>query len=106
MSSFVSADIGVLESFVANSDNAITEFANIKAEFERINTQLLAIWQGDGAEAYQKESSHILENIGGIEDILKSINDEVLSSIITNYNAIDEQMAEINTNPPTDSGDQ
>ncbi|MBQ6160937.1 MAG: hypothetical protein IJK24_08315 [Oscillospiraceae bacterium] len=91
---FVSADIGILESFVSNSESAITEFKNIKKEFERINSTLLKKWQGEGADAYELESSHILENIGGIEDILNSINEEVLSGIISNYNEMDTQLAE------------
>ncbi len=100
--SIVSADIGTLESFVSSSESAIKEFANIKKEFETINTTLLNSWKGEGADAYKQESSHILENIGGIEDILNSINKDVLSGIIKNYNDMDAQLAELNTNPPSE----
>ena len=37
MADFIKADIGKLESFVTQSQEAITEFSAIRDEFDRIN---------------------------------------------------------------------
>lgn len=52
-----------------------------------------------GANAYRKETDHILENIGGIKDILDSINNSAVKDIRENYSKLDEDLAEFNKNP-------
>lgn len=96
---FVSADIEKLANFEKDSAEAITEFKAIKKEFERINSTLLNNWKGEGADAYKNETDHILENIGGIEDILTGINEGVVKDIKDNYISLDEQLGEFNRNP-------
>lgn len=102
MSNFVSADIGVVETFASKSQETIKEFSDIKKEFERINSTLLSIWKGRGASAYKRETDHILENIGGIKDILDSINDGVLNDIKENYNKLDADLGDFNRNPSSE----
>lgn len=97
--SFVSADIEKIEQFKKDSEEAIREFNDIKTEFDNINSALLKTWEGVGARAYKNETDHILENIGGIEDILKSINESVISSVVDEYNKLDQELAELNRNP-------
>lgn len=99
---FVSADIGKLTSFVSQSAEAITEFDAIKEKYESINTTLLSKWKGEGADSYQTETSHILENIGGIKDILDTINNGALKDIIDAYNKVDNELGEFNRNPKTE----
>lgn len=96
---FVSADIEKLVQFEKDSAEAIKEFNAIKTEFESINSDLLKKWKGEGSEAYKYETDHILENIGGLEDILKSINESVIKDIKDNYMQLDEQLGEFNKNP-------
>ena len=74
-SAFVLADIDKLVQFEKKSEEAIKEFDAIKEKFNDINTTLLKKWKGEGKDAYKKESDHIMENIGGIKDILDSIKD-------------------------------
>ena len=98
---FVSADIDKLVQFEKDSADAVKEFNAIKKEFESINTTLLNNWQGVGAEAYKKETDHILEKIGSIEDVLKTINEGVIKDIKDNYLKLDEELGEFNKNPKT-----
>ena len=102
MNDFVSADIGIVETFESKSQDTIKEFSAIKREFERINSTLLSVWKGAGAAAYKKETDHILENIGGIKDILDSINGGVLNDIKENYNKLDEELGAFNQNPSSE----
>ena len=104
MSAFVKADIEAIESFETISAEAIQEFADIQQKFRDINSDLLNTWEGDGADAYKKETDHILENIGGIKDVLDSINSSVIKDIKDNYNTLDEDLAEFNRNPPSEGG--
>lgn len=97
---FVSADIEKIEQFEKESAEAITEFNAIKTEFENINSNLLKSWQGDGAGAYAEETAHILENVGGIEDVLNVINESVIKDVKEEYMKLDEELGEFNRNPP------
>ncbi len=99
---FVSADIGKITKFISESEAAITEFDAIKDEFNSINSTLLSKWKGQGADAYKKETDHILDNIGGIRDVLNSMNSETVKSIVDEYTRIDNELGEYNKNPPTE----
>ena len=99
---FVSADIEKMEKFESESKEAVKEFDEIKNKFNDINAALLAKWKGAGADAYKTETDHILDNIGGIADILDSINNGVIKDIKDNYNKLDEELGEFNRNPPTE----
>jgi len=98
-SKFVSADIDKLVNFKKESAEAIAEFASIKETFESVNETLLESWKGEGADSYKKQTRHILENIGSLEDILIKLNEDVVDSIIEAYNTVDNDLAEINRNP-------
>lgn len=99
MAEFISADISKIAKFEKDSAEAIAEFDNIKETFCQINTTLLNKWQGEGADIYKDETDHIFENIGGIKDILDSINNSAVQDIKTNYLQLDSQLAEFNRNP-------
>lgn len=99
---FVSADIGKISKFMAESAEAITEFDAIKEKFNSINSTLLGKWKGEGADAYKRETDHILENIGGIKDVLDGMNNEAVKSIKDEYTRIDNELGEYNRNPPTE----
>ena len=43
-----------------------------------------------------------MDNIGGIADILDSINNSVVKDIKDNYNKLDEELGEFNRNPPAE----
>lgn len=101
---FVSADIEKINKFMSDSEVAIQEFDAIKEKFNSINAALLGSWAGEGAEAYRKETGHILTNIGGIKDILDGINNGAVKSIRDEYAKLDSELAEFNKNPH--SGDQ
>ena len=90
-SGFVSVDISKISKF--ESDSAI------KSRFESINAVLLGKWKGKGADAYQQETDHILENIGGIKDVLDSINNSVIKDIKECYQQLDNDLGEYNRNP-------
>lgn len=93
---FVKADIGKLESFVSESEEAIREFAEIRNEFDRINRTLLDNWQGSGKASYQNLSDHIAEKVGNIKDVLDIINNNVLNDVIEKYHSIDAELGEYN----------
>ena len=93
---FVRADIGSLESFVSESEEAIREFGEIKKEFRRINDTLLRQWDGSGKAAYKQVSDHITEKIADIETILTTINDNVLKDIIAEYKKVDKELGDYN----------
>lgn len=104
-SAFVLADIEKFVQFEKKSEEAIKEFDDIKKEFDDINTTLLNKWKGEGKDAYEKESSHIMDNIGGIKDILDSINNEVVKDTKDAYLQLDEELGEFNKNPKTSEGE-
>lgn len=100
-SAFVSADIEKLIRFEKDSQEAIKEFNAIKTEFGNINSTLLRSWKGEGADAYKSEADHILEKIGGIEDVLTAINEGAVRAVKENYMKLDEELGEFNRNPET-----
>lgn len=102
---FVSVDIAKIAKFESDSAEAIAEFDSIKREFESINAVLLGKWKGKGADAYQKETGHILENIGGIKDVLDSINNSVVKDIRECYRQLDNDLGEFNRNPQSAEDD-
>lgn len=101
-SKFVSADITAIARFIDQSPEVIREFDAIKDKFNSINATLLKSWKGDGADAYKKETDHILENIGGIKDVLDSINNSAIKDIRDQYSKLDEELGEFNRNPKTE----
>lgn len=100
---FVLADIEKLVQFEKDSADAIKEFNAIKEQFENINATLLRNWEGEGADAYKYETDHILEKIGGIEDVLKTINEGVLKDVKDNYMKLDDELGVFNRNPQSAS---
>ncbi len=46
-----------------------------------------------------------MENIGGIKDILDSINNGVVKDTKDAYLQLDEELGEFNKNPQTDEGE-
>ncbi len=96
MSDFVKADIGKLENFLTESEKVIKEFGDIRIEFERINNTLLADWDGVGKASYKSVSDHILEKVGGVQDVLNTINDTIVRDLVEQYNAIDKDLGEYN----------
>ena len=102
MGKFVSADISAIARFMDQSPEVIEEFGRIKTKFEDINKELLKKWKGEGADAYKYETDHILENIGGIKDVLDGINNSAIKSIRDEYSKLDEELGEFNRNPKTE----
>ena len=102
---FISADIDKFVQFESKSQEAITEFDAIKKKFGEINETLLTKWEGEGAEAYENETDHILEKIGGIKDILDSINNSVVKDTKDAYLKLDEELGEFNKNPNSGEGE-
>lgn len=98
-SKFVSADIEKLVQFQKDSDDVITEFNNIKKEFETINNTLLATWEGEGADAYKVVADNILEKVGSFEEVLRTINEDVVDGIVSEYSRIDDELGAFNRNP-------
>lgn len=96
MSEFVRADIGKLESFITESEEAIQEFSDIRNEFDRINTTLLNDWEGSGKSAYKQVADHITEKVKNIKDVLDIINDTVVRDLVDQYNAVDAELGEYN----------
>lgn len=96
MAEFIRADIAKLESFVSESEEAIREFAAIRTEFDRINNTLLANWDGVGSGAYSKVAKNITEKIGGVKDVLDTINDSVVKDLIEQYKQLDKDLGDYN----------
>lgn len=96
MSDFIRADIGKLESFMTESNEAIKEFADIRTEFARINTTLLKNWDGSGKAAYKSVSDSILDKVTGIQEVLTTINDTVVKDLVAQYNQIDQELGDAN----------
>lgn len=101
-SKFVSADTTAIAKFMTDSAEVIKEFDSIKTEFNTINETLLKKWKGDGADAYKYETDHILENIGGIKDVLDGINNSAVKSIRDEYSKLDEELGAFNQNPSSE----
>ncbi|MBQ6251438.1 MAG: hypothetical protein IJK57_07150 [Ruminococcus sp.] len=99
MSEFVSADIEKFVEFETQAQEAIEEFQSIKDTFDDINSTLLSKWQGAGKDAYEQESSHIMENVTGIETILNTICDSVIKDVKDAYLQLDEELGAFNQNP-------
>ena len=99
MANFVSADIDKIAQFESSSQEAIAEFDAIKTTFNEINATLLGKWDGEGSEAYKKQVDHILENVGGIKDVLDSINNTVVKDVKDCYLKLDEELGIFNRNP-------
>ncbi len=99
MAEFISADISKISSFESGSAEAVAEFSSIRDKFESINSTLLGQWKGEGTD-------HILENIGGIKDILDSINNSVVKDIKDYYLELDNALGEFNRNPQTAEGNE
>ena len=89
MSEFVSADIEKFVEFETQAQEAIEEF----------QSTLLSKWQGAGKDAYEQESSHIMENVTGIETILNTICDSVIKDVKDAYLQLDEELGAFNQNP-------
>ncbi len=104
-SAFVIADIEKIVKFEESSEEAINEFNAIKEKFNDINTTLLNKWKGEGKDAYKKESDHILENIGGIKDVLDAINNGVVKDAKEAYLKLDGELGEFNRNPQSSEGE-
>ncbi len=102
---FVSADIEKFVRFEEQSVKAVEEFDAIKEKFNEINDTLLSHWQGEGRDAYQKESDHIMDNIGGIREILDSIKENVIKGTKDAYLQLDEELGAFNRNPQTTEGE-
>ncbi len=96
---FVSADIAKIANFEKKSQEAIKEFDAIKKKFNEINATLLKTWKGEGSGEYKKETDHILEQIGGIKDVLDGINNGVVKDVKDNYMKLDEELGTFNRNP-------
>jgi uncharacterized protein YukE len=96
---FVSADIDKLADFEKRSKEAIIEFDSIIRKFNQINTDLRGKWKGEGSNAYKYETDHILENIGGIKDVLDAINNSAVKDTKDAYLNLDEQLGAFNRNP-------
>ena len=102
---FVSADIDKIAIFERKSQEAITEFDDIKTKFGEINDTLLSKWIGEGADAYKHETDNILEKIGGVKDVLDGINNGVVKDVKDSYLKLDEELGEFNKNPlPAEGG--
>lgn len=99
MANFILADIQKIVQLATSSDEAVEEFDRIKDQFETINSTLLDKWEGDGADAYKYEVDHILENIGGIRDVLDTLNTGVFKDIRDAYDKLDAEMDVFNRNP-------
>ena len=106
MAEFVSADISKITKFESGSAEVIAEFNSIRDEFDSINSTLLGKWRGEGANAYRNETDHILENIGGIKEILDSINNSVVKDIKDSYLELDNALCEFNRNPQSGESDE
>ena len=96
MSDFIKADVGKLESFITESENAITEFAAIKDEFDSINKDLMKNWKGEGKKSYKKVADHITEKIGSIKEVLDTINDTLVKDLVAQYQQIDADLSDYN----------
>lgn len=105
-SGFVLADIVKISQFEQKSQEAIAEFDAIKEKFNEINATLLSKWKGEGADAYKQETDHILENIGGIKDVLDAINNGVVKDIKDSYLQLDAELGEFNRNPQSGEGSE
>ncbi|MBQ1517063.1 MAG: hypothetical protein IIZ46_02515 [Clostridia bacterium] len=93
---FIRADIGKFESFMSESEDCIREFGEIRDEFERINSTLLQNWDGLGKASYENVVSHVTEKIGGINDVINTINDSVIKDIVEYYNKLDKELGDYN----------
>lgn len=94
------ADIEQLETYKAEAEAAVTEFEQIKKDFESLNRALLVAWKGEGADAYDKFTDDILKEIGNFGGIIEKINKEVVDKIIEEYSKADEDLAEFNAKQP------
>lgn len=96
MSDFKRADVAKIETFVSESKNMIKEFSDIRQEFNNINNDLTNNWEGNGKEAFKYMAENITEKIGGIEESINALNDQVLNNILEHYHNVDKELGEYN----------
>lgn len=92
---FEAIDLAEVRELSSRVKECIEEFDEIKNEFGRINEELLKDWKGFGADAYEFDTSNILEKIGNLAVSMKTLGD-FYDAIIKSYSEVDETLAEMN----------
>lgn len=98
-SKFRSVDITKIAEFVDACPQLISDFNSIKERFQSINSTLLGMWDGEGADEYRFEADSILEKIGDLGNVLYEITEGSLKEIRSAYSDTDEELGAFNRDP-------
>lgn len=96
--SYVLHDTKIIKSAMEKKGDLVTRYDNIVGEYKDIISNLLANWQGYGADAFREDATKVGSNINGIYNILKTMSD-TLDDCVTVLEQIDAAMEEYNSNP-------
>ncbi|WP_295153718.1 hypothetical protein [uncultured Ruminococcus sp.] len=93
---FIKVDTAKITAFLTKAPTLVEEFENIKKDFEKINSDILGEWQGEGADEYKYETDHILEKIGDLAATIKEITEGTLTSVRDEFVKQDTEIGNYN----------
>ncbi len=99
---FKSVDITKIAAFINKAPGLVDEFEKIKEDFNNVNSELLAIWVGEGADEYKQETDHILEKIGDLKTTIEAINSTTLADIRKQFSDADNELGKFNRQQASD----
>ena len=74
---YIKVDTKLLDEAISKRVDILNKYNEINDELNSIVDELLANWQGQGAEAFQKDVKIVKRNISGIFDVLKNLCDTI-----------------------------
>jgi len=75
---FILLDTRKFNNFIDSRASLLSEYNRINQRFNSIVQTLSNNWQGQGAEAFTQDVQKVRTNLGGIEDILRTMCDTLI----------------------------
>jgi uncharacterized protein YukE len=94
----VTLDTKAFDAVSEAKDKLINDYNKINSDYNDIVNALLQNWEGRGADAFRSDATKVKTNIGGIQDILKTMCD-TLTDCRAVFAESDKGMGEYNTAP-------
>ena len=95
---FVLLDTKAIKNALDKKDGLIESYKAINEEYDGIVNDLLKVWKGRGATAFEKDATTVKTNIVGIFEILKVLCD-TLTDCVEIFEECDKALGEYNQNP-------
>ena len=71
-------DTNKFNSFINARSSLLSEYERINQRFNSVVQNLTGNWQGQGADAFVQDAQKVRTNIGGIQDILRTMCDTLI----------------------------